>query len=129
MAPFGLTRTITHPYQDIYPESHGHFAPTRYEQAAYSAACIPFRWMLREQVEGSPKQGEIGIAERLKLGWVPEREPDIRNRQGVEIETAWFSNMKTNLRCWTLSLVRFDLRIHCVFFTRSGLLYPSNPDA
>ena len=66
MAPFALTRTITHPYKEAYPETHGHFAPTRFEQAAYSAACVPFRWMLRDQVEGSPSEGGVGIAERLK---------------------------------------------------------------
>ena len=89
MAPFPLTRTITHPYKDVYPDTHGHFAPTRFVQQAHSAACVPFRWMLREQVEGSPKKGEIGIAERLKIGWVPDREPGIHNRQGNEVETAW----------------------------------------
>ena len=45
--------------------------------------------MLREKVEGNAKDGEIGIAERLKIGWVPDREPDIRSRGGKEVETAW----------------------------------------
>ena len=75
------------PYKDVYPDSHGHFTPTRFVQQAYSAACVPFRWMLREQVEGSATKGEIGIAERLKIGWVPDREPNIHNRQGNEVET------------------------------------------
>ena len=89
MAPFAFTRTMTHPYKELYPETHGHLAPTRFVQPAYSAACVPFRWMLREKVEGSAKDGEIGIAERLRIGWVPGREPDIRNHQGNEVETAW----------------------------------------
>ena len=89
MAPFALTRTMTHPYTEFYPDTHAHFAPTRFVQPAYSAACVPFRWMLREKVEGSAKDGEIGIAERLKIGWVPDREPDIRNHRGNQIETAW----------------------------------------
>jgi hypothetical protein len=45
--------------------------------------------MLRERVEGNAKNGEVGIAERLQLGWVPDREPEIRNRSGKEVETSW----------------------------------------
>lgn len=97
MAPFPLTRTITHPYTEIYPETHGHFAPTRFVHPKYSAACVPFRWMLREKVEGDAKGGEIGIAERLKLGWAPDREPDIRNRSGKEVETAWVQERENQL--------------------------------
>ena len=89
MAPFALTRTMTHPYKEFYPETHGHFEPTRFMQPEYSAACVPFRWTLHEKVEGNAKDSEIGIAERLKIGWVPDREPDIRNHQGKEVETAW----------------------------------------
>ena len=56
MAPFGLTRTMNHPYRDFYPETHGHFNPTRFMQPAYSAACVPFRWMLREMIEGGHRE-------------------------------------------------------------------------
>ena len=97
MAPFALTRTITHPYTEIYPGTHGHLAPTRFVQPRYSAACVPFRLMLREKVEGRPNDGEIGIAERLKIGWVPDREPDIRNRQGQRVETAWVQERENQL--------------------------------
>ena len=97
MAPFALARTMTHPYSDIYPETHGHFAPTRFIQPAYSAACVPFRWMLREKVEGNSKTGEIGIAERLQLGWVPDREPDIRNRSGKKVDTDWVQERENQL--------------------------------
>ena len=30
MAPFDLDQTITHPYKAIFPETHGHLAPTRF---------------------------------------------------------------------------------------------------
>src|ERR1700720_2444342 len=79
MSPFRLTRTMNHPYAEIFPETHGHVAPTRFVHPAYSAACVPFRWMLRENVEGNAREKTIGIAERLQLGWVADREPDIRN--------------------------------------------------
>ena len=97
MAPFALARTMTHPYTEFYPETHGHFAPTRFVQPAYTAACVPFRWMLRENVEGAAKGGEIGIAERLKIGWVPDREPDIRNHQGRHVETDWVQERENQL--------------------------------
>ena len=97
MAPFSLTRTMTHPYTEFYPETHGHFARTRFVQPAYTAACVPFRWMLRENVEGNAKNGEIGIAERLKIGWVPDREPDIRNHKGRQIETDWIQERENQL--------------------------------
>jgi AAA domain-containing protein/UvrD-like helicase family protein len=97
MAPFPLARTMTHPYTEIYPATHGHFAPTRFVQPEYSAACVPFRWMLRENVEGNAKNGEIGIAQRLQLGWVPDREPDIRNRGGKEVETDWVQERENQL--------------------------------
>lgn len=89
MAPFELVRTMSHPYVTFYPETHGHFAPTRFEQPPFSAACLPFRWMLREKVEGNPKEGEIGLAERLQLGWEPDREPEIHNQKGGQVDTAW----------------------------------------
>ena len=97
MAPFPLSRTMTHPYTEIYPETHRHFAPTRFVQPRYSAACVPFRWMLRKQVEGSAEHGEIGLAERLQLDWMPDREPDIRNRSGKPIETDWIQERENQL--------------------------------
>ena len=69
------------PIHGVLPATHSHLAPTRFLQPAYFAACVPYQWMLREKVAGSAKDGEIGIAERLKIGWVPDREPDIRNRR------------------------------------------------
>jgi len=97
MAPFPLTRTMTHPYKDVFPETHGHFEPTPFTQPAYSAACVPFLWMLREHVEGNAKEKTIGIAESLQLGWVPDREPDIRNRAGKEVETNWIQERGNQL--------------------------------
>ncbi len=97
MAPFALSRTMTHPYTEFYPSTHSHFAPTRFVQPAYSAACVPYQWMLHEKVEDSAKDGEIGIAERLKIGWVPDREPDIRNHQGKQVEPDWVQEHENQL--------------------------------
>ena len=89
--PLGYRLQSPRKRQAVLPRDPGHFAATRFVQPAYSAACVPYRWMLREKVEGNAKDGEIGLAERLKIGWVPDREPDIRNHQGKEVETDWDS--------------------------------------
>ena len=39
----------------------------------------------------------LGIAERLKIGWVPDREPDIRNHQGKQVETDWVQERENQL--------------------------------
>jgi hypothetical protein len=91
MAPFELVRTMRHPYTETSPDTHGHFADTRFVQSAYSAACVPFRWMLWSKVEGDPKKSEIGLAERLKLDWTADREPDLK------FDTAWVQERDNQL--------------------------------
>lgn len=91
MAPFEITRTMNHPYAQTSPKLYGHFAPTRFVQTPYSAACVPFRWMLRDTVEGDPKKEIQGLAERLKLGWIPDREPDL------EFDSAWVQERDNQL--------------------------------
>ncbi len=78
MAPFELVSNKQHPYTETSPDTHSHFVPTRYVQPPYSAACTPYNWMLRENIEG-----EQGFAEQLQIDWVPEREPTLK------FETAW----------------------------------------
>ena len=97
MAPFPLTLTMTHPYTEIFPETHGHLVSTRFALPGYSAACVPYRWMLREMVEGNANNGKTGIAERLQLGWTQDREPDIRNRRGEKVETPWIQERGNQL--------------------------------
>lgn len=89
MAPYPLMRTVTHPYREAYPDTHSHFRPTRIHHLPYAATCVPFRWMLRESVEGNAKKNDIGLATRLQLGWILEREPQIKNRNGSVVTTSW----------------------------------------
>lgn len=91
MATFDLARVLEHPYVKSSPDTHGHFAPTSYRQPPYSAACVPYRWMLRSKVEGDPKKKVIGLAEKLKLGWVADREPDLK------FETDWIQERDNQL--------------------------------
>jgi AAA domain/UvrD-like helicase C-terminal domain len=68
MAPFPITVTKRHPYAENNSESHGHFRPTLYTMRPYSAACVPFRWMLKKE--------SAELIERYDLGFQPDREPD-----------------------------------------------------
>ena len=77
MAPFEITRSMSHPYSNTNPETHGHFTPTKFIQPSYSAACVPYRWMLRSEIEGSSNNNQPGLAERLQIGWVADREPTL----------------------------------------------------
>ena len=91
MAPFELRRTMTHPYAESSPATHGHFAPTPFAHPPFSAACVPFRWMLRKAVEGEAKENDPGLAERLRLGWVADREPEL------SFETGWVQERDNQL--------------------------------
>lgn len=83
MAPFSLSMLKNHPYAKSSEKTHGHFAPTPYTIQPYSAAAIPFRWMLTEQIEGNEKYGVASRADALKLGYAAEREPELG------FETSW----------------------------------------
>lgn len=91
MAPFEIVRTMRHPYVESSAETHGHFAATPFRQPAYSAACVPFRWMLRGELEGDAKRQIQGIADKLKLGFVPDREPKL------PFHTAWVQERDNQL--------------------------------
>lgn len=83
MADHDLVLKKQHPYKLSSPESHGHFGETTLRLEAFSAACIPFGWMLKSNVEGDEKSGGVGKAAALRLGYEPEREPKL------SFETGW----------------------------------------
>ena len=51
MAPFQIYRTLSHPYVENSPSTHGHLKPTRLLFPAYSAAAVPYHWMLKENAK------------------------------------------------------------------------------
>ncbi len=69
MAPFPLTDIKQHPYVERNPESYGHFLPTPYTMRPYSAACVPYRWMLTKE--------SSNFVECYNLGFQPDCEPDL----------------------------------------------------
>ena len=48
-------------------------------------------------VEGNPKKNEAGLAEQLQLGWIADREPDLKNKWGESVETAWVQERENQL--------------------------------
>jgi ATP-dependent exoDNAse (exonuclease V) alpha subunit len=78
MSPTAWTRAVRHPYAVSSPETHGHFDETNFEHPAWSAACVPFRWMLKKNVEGDAEAGTQGLCNELKLGYQREREPPLK---------------------------------------------------
>jgi hypothetical protein len=66
MAPFAISRTVKHPYQQS-SDTHRALRPTVLHQPPHSAAGIPFRWMNKEFASG--------FAEKWRLGFSPDREP------------------------------------------------------
>lgn len=89
MADYDLFRRKEHPYKFSSPETHGHFGETVLRFEAFSAGCVPFGWMLRSKVEGDEREGVEGKAVSLKLGYDPDREPEL------SFETGWVQD-KTN---------------------------------
>lgn len=83
MSSFSVSMIKNHPYAKSSPETHGHFAPTPYLIRPYSAAAIPFHWMLKEQAEGNEKKDIVSRVEALQLGYEIEKEPELG------FQTAW----------------------------------------
>ena len=72
MAPFAFTKYLSHPYVEIYPQSHGQLKKTPLRFPAWSANSVPYRWM-------SKKSNETFI-DNLELDYDEEREPALINK-------------------------------------------------
>jgi hypothetical protein len=98
MAPFALSMMKLHPYAESAKTTHAHFADTPYTILPYSAAAIPFRWMLREQAEGNKRNGIRSRAEQLQIDYKTEREPDLTINKGWEKDKKRWIQEGTNQR-------------------------------
>jgi hypothetical protein len=91
LAGHDLVLRKEHPYKARSPETHSHFGTTTLRLEAYSAACVPFGWMLRRQVEGDDRAAIVGKAHALRLGYEPAREPDL------PFDTSWIQDKRNQL--------------------------------
>jgi len=69
MAPFELTPVRVHALSQTNPTQYGHFQPTPHRYPAYSAGIVPFRWLMREQLDT--------LASDLDLDARLDREPEL----------------------------------------------------
>lgn len=69
MAPFEVVRMANHPYNRGPETSHGHFKETPLRHPPYSAAAVPFAWLLSEAM--------TTLGEEYALDLQAEREPDL----------------------------------------------------
>ena len=83
MSPHGVNWERTHAYRRN--KEYSHFKPTPLYLGPYSAAAIPFRWMLKESF--STKDGEAGLCDLYPLDAMNEDlEPDLGFR------TVWWQD-------------------------------------
>lgn len=77
MANFEFERLRSHPYTKT-SEVHSHFRPTSVRYPPFSAAAIPFRWMIYHEIFGDPKGNTAGLIDRFPLEELnPDFEPDL----------------------------------------------------
>lgn len=71
-----ITKKKAHPYAKQNNTEYAHFRETPFTFHKYSAACVPFRWMLKERAAGNDEYE--GDANRYGFRYQPEREPELR---------------------------------------------------
>lgn len=74
MSPSARRPLKRHPYS-AWNETYTKFRPTSYESPAYSADCVPFRWMLRKEAEA--------VADKLQLPYRVELEEAVDHDAGL----------------------------------------------
>lgn len=87
MAPFAVSRQVQHPYHET-AKAYGHYLPTTLTLPAYSAGCVPFRWLLRENAEAR--------AEELDL--VHHDQAEVTAREVMGFDSAWVQNVDNQRR-------------------------------
>lgn len=75
-----------HPYS--WNKYYSKFKKTTYYRPAYAADCVPFRWMLREQVEG--RKNNRGIAEDYHLPYSSELEVNVKEE--TRRDSSWIQH-------------------------------------
>lgn len=85
MAPFEYVRKVHHPYSRNNNSLYEHFVESPFPHPAYSAAAVPYAWMLKDA------NGYPAPAETHKVDFHPEYEPDL------EFESTWIQERRNQL--------------------------------
>lgn len=93
MAPFSINRTLNHPYAQSSPNTHGHLKATRVNFPAFSAAGVPYHWMLKENAKEKANQYDLNYDEA--------REPELDwAKNGNDNWVQEINNQKALLNCF-----------------------------
>lgn len=87
MSPVDHQRTLEHAYSKTH-DSHRHFKPTLFQLPAYSAACVPFRWMLIDEARD--------VSRRLDVLFHEEAEQQYRDVMGFN--SSWVQEVGNQRR-------------------------------
>ncbi|MDI3495093.1 MAG: hypothetical protein PWQ72_1220 [Pseudothermotoga sp.] len=94
MAPFAINKTLHHPYVESSPSTHGHLKDTRITFPPFSAAAVPYNWMLNKNANER--------ANLYDLDYDEAREPslDWTNDGGSGRWVQEIKNQKALLNCF-----------------------------
>lgn len=70
MAPFELEPIKRHALAHMNPDDYGHFQPTPQRYPAYSVGIVPFRWLMRDNLEDLVRELEVDAS--------LDREPELK---------------------------------------------------
>jgi hypothetical protein len=87
MADFSITRWVEHPYFRT-SALHKHYRPTPVELPPYTAAALPFRWMLRREA--------VALAHESDLVFHDEAEDEIRGL--MRFDSFWVQDVNNQRR-------------------------------
>ncbi len=91
MSKFDVSSSKYHPYSERNEETHGHFAETPFTFDAYSAAAVPFSWMLIKHIDGDERNNIPSKSDILKFDYEVHREPELKKFKN---KTVWVQEGK-----------------------------------
>jgi hypothetical protein len=111
MSPHSRRVTKRHPYA-AWNEVYRNFQPTEYEVPAYSADCVPFRWMLRDSA--------VDLADAYRLPYESELEAAIDSEASLN-DPSWVQHAKIS-SCSSTRSFRRQARAQSVLHLREGFM-------
>ena len=116
MAPFAVTRQVEHPYHAT-SEAHTHYLPTEFTLPAFTAGCVPFRWMLRENARD--------IAEALDVIYHDQAEDEAR--EIMDFDSSWVQHVDNQRRMLDAFFSAIDPGSSLAFFYAKEVPFAEDP--
>ena len=84
MSPSGYTRRVNHPFS--HDPRYKHFRESQFHHTDYSAAAVPFAWVMKDREDGIPAK-----AKAYKIDFKCDLEPKL------EFDTLWVQERRNQL--------------------------------